>query len=117
MKIKVFFLAFAFTFFFSAQSFSQTPLMDRLCHTWVLQAMDDGTGKKNVDDAQRDFRLIFNKDMTCKQGLQPDGLISSSWKLDEPNMMITIVDVATQKTFSLKILFIQTYFFVCELHF
>lgn len=108
MKNKLLLCSVLFFLFAEQKSFAQTPLMNRLCHTWTLNAMDDGTGKKTVDKAQGEFWLVLKSDMTCKQGLQPEGLIASSWKLDEPNMSLTITDAATQKSYVMKILKINT---------
>ncbi len=107
--MKLLIILFLFTAALAApaqQTQAQTPLLNRLCHTWVLQKMDDGSGKSNPDLSQQDFRLILYSNFTCKQGLQPDGFITSAWQLDETHMNITISDVGAKAThvFVLKIL-------------
>lgn len=96
--------------FISFQSNAQTTdvIADRLCKNWGLIKIEDGTKTQVADEAQKEYRLIFNKDYTVQQGLAPDGLIPGSWKLDESNSFITITDKSTKTSYKMKILKLTT---------
>jgi hypothetical protein len=96
--------------FISIQSNAQTTdvITDRLCKNWGLIKIEDGTKTQVADEAQKEYRLIFNKDNTVQQGLAPDGLIPGSWKLDETNSFITIIDKSTKTSYKMKIMKLTT---------
>ncbi len=80
----------------------------RLCKSWGLSKIEDGTKTQVADEAQKEYRLIFNKDFTVQQGLAPDGFIPGTWQLDELSSNITITDKSTKTSYKMKIIKLTT---------
>ena len=95
---------------FSVRIDAQTSsvLEDRLCKSWGLVKIEDGTKTQNADDAQKDYRIIFNQDHTVQQGLAPDGFIPGTWTLDEAKNEVVITDKSTKVSYTMKIIKLTT---------
>jgi hypothetical protein len=62
-------------------------------------------GKESLpDNALTDFVLIIQPDHTVQQGMGPDGLIASTWTLDEKNRILTVKDNQTSSLYKMKII-------------
>lgn len=97
--------------FFSFNTMAQgsTNVMEaRLCKNWGLVKIEDGTKTQVADEAQKEYRLIFNTDHTVQQGLAPDGFIPGTWTIDEAGSTITITDKTTKTSYKMKIIKITT---------
>jgi len=79
-----------------------------LCKSWGLSKIEDGTKTQIADEAQKEYRLIFNKDFTVQQGLAPDGFIAGTWTIDETGLFITITDKSTKTSYKMKIIKLTT---------
>jgi len=85
---------------------AQSPasvLENRLCKTWKLERMEQGSKVTTADKALNDFVMIINDDHTIKQGINPDGLISGKWSIDEKTMMLSIHDDTTGQEYKMKV--------------
>lgn len=103
--------AFIFFLLFSFSSHAQgtTDVMEaRLCKSWGLVKIEDGTKTQVADEAQKEYRLVFNADHTVQQGLAPDGFIPGTWTIDETGSTITITDKTTKTSYKMKIIKITT---------
>lgn len=96
--------AFIFLLAASACAQSADPLFNRLCKSWSLIKLEDNGQVLPSDEAQSDYRMVFNKDSTVLQGLAPNGFIQSKWQLHEKDMLIIIRDLRTNSTYRLKII-------------
>ncbi len=83
-------------------------MAERLCKSWGLSKIEDGTKTQIADEAQKEYRLIFNKDFTVQQGLAPDGFIPGTWAIDETGLFITITDKSTKTSYKMKIIKLTT---------
>lgn len=83
-------------------------MAERLCKSWGLSKIEDGTKTQIADEAQKEYRLIFNKDFTVQQGLAPDGFIPGTWTIDETGLFITITDKSTKTSYKMKIIKLTT---------
>ena len=80
----------------------------RLCKSWGLVKIEDGTKTQVADEAQKEYRLVFNADHSVQQGLAPDGFIPGTWTIDEAGTTITITDKTTKTSYKMKIIKITT---------
>jgi hypothetical protein len=103
-KVTAFFTAVAFficvTFSASAQN---QVLINRLCKSWVLTKVNH-TGTKTIEQAPPNFKLVIHADHTLEQGMFPDGVIKSTWSINEQSMMLQITDQKTNLQYNLKVL-------------
>ncbi len=106
MKLFRICIVFAFVFlsFETINAQSTDLLFNRLCKSWRILKLEDNGQVQPSDNAQADYRLVFNKDSTMLQGLAPDGFIQSNWQLDEKNMLIIINDKRVNSIYHLKII-------------
>ena len=98
----ILFITFLLSSYFLPAQPPISPLFNRLCKSWAIEKLEDNGQAQKADDAQLDYRLVFNADSTMMQGLSPDGFIPGKWKLDEKNMVITIKDTKTNNTYRLN---------------
>ena len=106
--MKIFFISIVLFIGFNLHAQTSSLLVDRLCQSWKLLKMEENGTVKTSDPTLNDYRIIFKNDMSVMQGLQPDGFISGTWKLDEPNMSISITDKQTKVIYTVKIIKITT---------
>lgn len=99
---------FLFLSFNSKAQVNSDVMAERLCKSWGLSKIEDGTKTQIADEAQKEYRLIFNKDFTVQQGLAPDGFIPGSWTIDETGLFITITDKSTKTSYKMKIIKLTT---------
>jgi hypothetical protein len=97
-------IVFLLFLFSNADAQIPNPLFERLCKSWGIVKLEDNGHVQKSDEAQADYRLVFNKDSTVLQGLAPDGFIAGTWKIDEKKMIITISDKRTDSSYRLKII-------------
>lgn len=108
-SIKAITVLFFLFLSFSSKAQVNTDVMEaRLCKSWGLAKIEDGTKTQVADEAQKEYRLIFNKDFTVQQGLAPDGFIPGTWQLDETGSNITITDKSTKTSYKMKIIKLTT---------
>ena len=88
---------------FTKAQASLSVLENRIARTWILDRTAQNEKLLSADSAPADFVMILNADHTSKQGMSPDGLIVSTWSVNEKKMMLTIKDNVTAQEYTMKI--------------
>ncbi len=94
-------VAFLFLAFYS-QAQNQVVL-NRLCKSWRLTKIINQSTNTS-EEAPQNFKMIIRSDHTLSQGMFPDGVIHSTWQLNEQTMVFTITDVKTKFISQLKVM-------------
>lgn len=93
----------AFLFLASLAHAQNEVMLNRLCKSWSLTKIVNQETNK-TEEATPGFKMIIRTDHTLSQGLFPDGVINSTWELNDQTMMLTIIDVKTKFVSKLKVL-------------
>ncbi len=97
-------IAVAFLICISLTSSAQNQvLMNRLCKSWNLIKINN-TITKSIETAPANFKLVIHSDHTLEQGMFPDGVIKSTWTMNEQSMTLNITDINTNLQYNLKVL-------------
>jgi hypothetical protein len=106
-KATVMILTVAFLLIYSVASAQSQVVLNRLCKSWSLNKIVN-LALNTSETAPPGFKLVIRKDHTLSQGMFPDGIIESTWQLEEQTMTLIITDVKTKFVTKLKILRITT---------
>lgn len=93
----------AFLFLASLAQAQNEVMLNRLCKFWSLTKIVNQETNK-TEEAPPGFKMIIRSDHTLSQGLFPDGVINSTWELNDQTMILTIIDVKTKFVSKLKVL-------------
>ena len=68
-----------------------------------MERLEEVKKPLSTDQAVGDFVMILHPDHTLEQGMYPDGLIRSTWEIDEQNRILSIKDNQTGLVYKMKI--------------
>ncbi|MBX7107174.1 MAG: hypothetical protein K1X61_00870 [Chitinophagales bacterium] len=86
-----------------AQS-TASVLSDRICKNWKMIRLEEVKKSLATDQAAGEFVMVLHPDHTMVQGMYPDGLIPSTWEIDEQQRMLSIKDKQTGLVYQMKII-------------
>lgn len=68
-----------------------------------MERLEEVKKSLSTDQTVGDFVMMLHPDHTLEQGMYPDGLIRSTWEIDEQNRMLSIKDNQTGLVYKMKI--------------